>query len=461
MGWFDDSDEEEETRKKRPLPLDFFETALPKKVSERDHENEEPEDPLDTFMSGVQAAVKQAEKSSCPRKGDCFINGSNSSNRLDVENEEEATAHWTESNRNDKVDNDHLFASYDEDTETSSKPINSTYPQSSYESIRTKATMASIFHKAGERQVKQRTSNKNETRNLNEAGPYDSEEEDMETEAKKSKRTIEPLEKDNNKSIDYHPYRKCFVKEKDMRITAVGSNWRKENTVTCSIDVKPIVCFEDYGSICEENDGTERESLFPPSVLRYLSQNGYREATLVQAQAIPVALSGRDLLVTSQTGSGKTLAYVLPLIVHILDQPHIQPGVDGAIALILTPTRELARQVHLVCKKILNVVGAKVIAVTGGMGTYEMSKELKKGCEVLVVTPGRLIEMVKKKVTNLHRVTLVILDEADKMLEMGFETQVSSILNNTRSDRQSWMYSATLGKRVERVAKGWLRDPVR
>jgi len=167
------------------------------------------------------------------------------------------------------------------------------------------------------------------------------------------------------------------------------------------------------------------------------------------------------MLVTSFTGSGKTLGYVLPLLVHILDQPHIQPGVDGPIAIILTPTRELARQVHLVCKKIPKLIGAIAIAVTGGMGTYEMTKELKKGCEVAVSTPGRWIDMVKKKATNFDRTTLVILDEADKMLEMGFEAQVGSILESIRPDRQSWMFSATFGVRVERVAKSWLKTPVR
>ena len=174
--------------------------------------------------------------------------------------------------------------------------------------------------------------------------------------------------------------------------------------------------------------------------------------------------------------SGKTLAYLLPLLTHILDQPHIQPSIDGPIALILTPTRELARQVHLVAKKILRVVGATAVAVTGGMGTYEMTKELKRGCEVVVSTPGRFIDMVgggsgsggivpmekrKKAATNCDRITMVVLDEADKMLEMGFETQVGSILQNVRPDRQSLMFSATFGKKIERVAKGWLTNPVR
>lgn len=159
--------------------------------------------------------------------------------------------------------------------------------------------------------------------------------------------------------------------------------------------------------------------------------------------------------------SGKTLAFTLPLLPHILDQPHIVPNQDGPIALILTPTRELAKQVHSVTKKFISLVGGKAMAITGGMGTYEMTKELKKGCEVVVSTPGRFIDMVTKKATNCRRVTMVVLDEADKMLDMGFEAQVKSILDHVRPDRQTLMFSATFGKRVERVAKGWLKNPVR
>ena len=97
----------------------------------------------------------------------------------------------------------------------------------------------------------------------------------------------------------------------------------------------------------------------------------------------------------------------------------------------------------------------------GNRGTWELTKELKKGCEIVVSTPGRLIDLVKKKGTNLKRVTFVVLDEADRMLSMGFENQVTSILENIRPDRQTLLLSATFGKRVEKVARGWLKNPVR
>ena len=150
------------------------------------------------------------------------------------------------------------------------------------------------------------------------------------------------------------------------------------------------------------------------------------------------------------------------MIVHINDQPHIVPGVDGPIVIVLTPTRELAKQVYQYAKIFIECIGGKAVEVAGGnRGTWELTKELKKGCEIVVSSPGRLIDMVKKKGTNLKRVTFLVIDEADKMLEMGFEKQISSILENIRPDRQTLFLSATFGKRVEKVARSWLRNPVR
>ena len=150
------------------------------------------------------------------------------------------------------------------------------------------------------------------------------------------------------------------------------------------------------------------------------------------------------------------------MVVHINDQPHIVPGVDGPIGVVLTPTRELAKQVFKYAKTFIECIGGKAIEVAGGnKGTWELTKELKKGCEIVVSSPGRLIDMVKKKGTNLKRVTFLVLDEADRMLDMGFEKQISSILENVRPDRQTLFLSATFGKRVERVARNWLHNPVR
>lgn len=129
---------------------------------------------------------------------------------------------------------------------------------------------------------------------------------------------------------------------------------------------------------------------------------------------------------------------------------------------VLAPTRELALQIHSIAKKLMKQCGGIVICATGGnKGSYELKKELKRGCEMIVSTPGRLIEMIKSKATNLGRVTIVTLDEADRMLEMGFQDQVSCIMKNIRPDRHTMMFSATFGKRVEKIAEGWLKKPIR
>jgi len=150
------------------------------------------------------------------------------------------------------------------------------------------------------------------------------------------------------------------------------------------------------------------------------------------------------------------------MIVHINDQPHIEPGVDGPIGIVLVPTRELAKQVYRYAKTFVECIGGRACEVAGGnRGTWELTKDLKRGCEIVVSSPGRLIDMVKRKGTNLGRVTFLVLDEADRMLDMGFEKQVESVLGNVRPDRQTLLLSATFGKRVERVARSWLRNPVR
>jgi superfamily II DNA/RNA helicase len=136
---------------------------------------------------------------------------------------------------------------------------------------------------------------------------------------------------------------------------------------------------------------------------------------------------------------------------HILDQPHMQPG-DGPIGLILCPTRELAGQIYSEAKHFGKLYNIRVCAIYGGAGKWEMQKALKESPEIVVATPGRLLEMLRMKATNLQRVTMVVLDEADRMFEMGFEYQMRSIVMNTRPDRQTLLFSATMKKKVEGFA---------
>ncbi|OUC43259.1 DEAD/DEAH box helicase, partial [Trichinella nativa] len=151
----------------------------------------------------------------------------------------------------------------------------------------------------------------------------------------------------------------------------------------------------------------------------------YEKPTPIQAQAIPAILCGRDVIGIAKTGSGKTLAFLIPMFRHVLDQPPLD-DMDGPIALIMTPTRELAMQIAKECKKFSRPLNLSTVCVYGGTGISEQIAELKRGAEIIVCTPGRMIDMLAAnngKVTNLRRVTYLVLDEADRMFDMGFEPQ--------------------------------------
>ena len=186
-----------------------------------------------------------------------------------------------------------------------------------------------------------------------------------------------------------------------------------------------------------------------------LKRQNYEKPTPIQAQAIPVIMSGRDMIGIAKTGSGKTLAFLLPMFRHIADQEPLEEG-DGPIAVIMTPTRELCLQIGKECRKFTKAIDARAVCVYGGTGISEQIAELKRGAEIIVCTPGRMIDMLAAnsgKVTNLRRVTYLVLDEADRMFDMGFEPQVMRVIDNCRPDRQTVMFSATFPRLMEGLAR--------
>ena len=175
-------------------------------------------------------------------------------------------------------------------------------------------------------------------------------------------------------------------------------------------------------------------------LLNAIAKHGYSDPTPIQKQAIPIALNGRDIIGIAKTGSGKTAAFILPMLVHIHDQPPLRKG-DGPIGVVVAPTRELAHQIYVEAKRFAKKFAVRVCPVYGGVSKNDQVKELKAGCEVVVCTPGRLIDVIKmKKITNMKRVTFLVLDEADRMFDMGFEPQVRSIAAQIRPDRQSLFF---------------------
>ncbi|KAB2029098.1 hypothetical protein E1A91_D05G145300v1 [Gossypium mustelinum] len=219
---------------------------------------------------------------------------------------------------------------------------------------------------------------------------------------------------------------------------------RREITVEGRDVPKPVNSFRDIG--------------FPDYVLQEITKAGFVEPTAIQAQGWPMALKGRDLIGIAETGSGKTLAYLLPSIVHVNAQPILAPG-DGPIVLVLAPTRELAVQIQQEAAKFGASSRIKNTCIYGGVPKGPQVRDLQKGVEIVIATPGRLIDMLESNHTNLRRVTYLVLDEADRMLDMGFEPQIRKIVSQIRPDRQTLYWSATWPKEVEQLARQFLYNP--
>ncbi|XP_022060978.1 probable ATP-dependent RNA helicase DDX17 isoform X1 [Acanthochromis polyacanthus] len=211
------------------------------------------------------------------------------------------------------------------------------------------------------------------------------------------------------------------------------------------------------GTGCPKAVTAFHHAQFPQYVIDVLMQQNFKEPTAIQAQGFPVALSGKDMVGIAQTGSGKTLAYLLPAIVHINHQPYLERG-DGPICLVLAPTRELAQQVQQVAYDYGKSSRIKSTCVYGGAPKGPQIRDLERGVEICIATPGRLIDFLEAGKTNLRRCTYLVLDEADRMLDMGFEPQIRKIVEQIRPDRQTLMWSATWPKEVRQLAEDFLRD---
>lgn len=202
---------------------------------------------------------------------------------------------------------------------------------------------------------------------------------------------------------------------------------------------------------------TFEEASFPEPIMEVIRRQGFAQPTPIQCQGWPMALSGRDMVGIAETGSGKTMAYMLPALVHIGAQPPLRPG-DGPIALVLAPTRELAMQIQVECEKFGASLRLRSLCVYGGVPRGPQIRTLGRGIEILIATPGRLIDMLECKATNLRRVTYLVLDEADRMLDLGFEPQIRKILEQIRPERQTLMWSATWPREVQALARDFMRD---
>lgn len=190
-----------------------------------------------------------------------------------------------------------------------------------------------------------------------------------------------------------------------------------------------------------------------PGLLKRIEVLGFEHPTPIQDKAIPVATSGEDVVGIAQTGSGKTLAFSVPMLQHV--------ATTKQIGLVLLPTRELAVQVEETIQKLAGKVGLKTALVIGGTNIRPQIKQLKNKPHVIVATPGRLIDHLKQKNVKLSNVGILVLDEADRMLDMGFEPQLKQILKTVPKDRQTMLFSATMPEQIAQIAKQYMKKPLR
>jgi len=185
-----------------------------------------------------------------------------------------------------------------------------------------------------------------------------------------------------------------------------------------------------------------------PELVRAVADEGYEHPTPIQAEAIPLALAGRDLIGSAQTGTGKTAAFTLPIL------QRLAPGARGVLrALILVPTRELAEQVVTSIRAYGRHTHLKGAAVYGGVGMEPQTRALKHGADIVVATPGRLLDHMERGHVNFSKVEILVLDEADRMLDMGFAPDVRKILNALPDERQTMLFSATISPEVDALAR--------
>ena len=200
-----------------------------------------------------------------------------------------------------------------------------------------------------------------------------------------------------------------------------------------------------------------------PEVLHAVRDAGYTHPTPIQQQAIPLALAGRDLIGLAQTGTGKTAGFTLPIIHNLIATPLVAADgeqVHRPRVLILTPTRELAAQVEASFRKYGKHTSLRVVPIYGGVGLDPQSKTLRRGVDVVVATPGRLLDHMERDNVGFDDLEVLVLDEADRMLDMGFAPQLNRIVSEIPRYRQTLLFSATMPPEVEALARKYLRKPV-
>ena len=233
-----------------------------------------------------------------------------------------------------------------------------------------------------------------------------------------------------------------------MSETPMNNDVAAVSDVATPAAIEPTVRFADFG--------------LAPEILRALTDQGYVHPTPIQAQAIPVVLQGRDVMGAAQTGTGKTAGFSLPIIQLLLAHANtsMSPARHPVRALVLTPTRELAVQVAENVKAYAQHTPLRSTVVFGGMDMKGQTVVLKGGVEIVIATPGRLLDHIEQKNVSLAQVQMLVMDEADRMLDMGFLPDLQRIINLLPKKRQNLMFSATFSPEIKKLANSFLQQPV-
>ncbi|CAI6055440.1 unnamed protein product [Clonostachys chloroleuca] len=322
-------------------------------------------------------------------------------------------------------------------------------------------------------------------------GEFDNEAEER---ARKRARMIEQRDMENGKErakgIMEDFYRAREKARERAERTGLGRHW-SEKSLSEMRERDWRIFKEDFGIATKGGAIPNpmrnwRESNLPKRLLDIVDHVGYKEPTPIQRAAIPIALQARDLIGVAVTGSGKTAAFLLPLLVYISDLPPLTEvnKNDGPYALILAPTRELVQQIETEARKFAQPLGFRTVSIVGGHSVEEQVYAMRNGAEIIVATPGRLVDCIERRLLVLSQCCYIIMDEADRMIDLGFEESVNKILDalpvtNEKPDtddaenaqlmkqylggkdryRQTMMYTATMPPVVEKIARRYLRRP--
>ncbi|TDH67525.1 hypothetical protein CCR75_003337 [Bremia lactucae] len=280
---------------------------------------------------------------------------------------------------------------------------------------------------------------------------------------KKSLQSVDTAKKNGDRNTDFSngPYQQPAAKDGSFT-----KSFYNEGKNTANMTDEEVSAFHEANQmILSGNNCLYRPVLsfkdisFEPKFMK--TTKGFDKPTPIQSQCWPILASGRDIIGIAETGSGKTLAFAIPGLIHIAAQSGVSPKHPGPLMLVVAPTRELAMQSSAVISEAGKKCGLKSICIYGGVPKHTQKKALRDGVHVVVATPGRLKDLVEEHSCNLSKVTFMVLDEADRMLDEGFEKDIRGIISHTHPERQIAMFSATWPQSIQKLAYEFLNDPVK